>query len=128
MFYWQMLKNGFSNNDGKRPYPSLDMLAQLQREIPAGARIVATSPNTDSLYSVAAKTSSRFALFAINAENKTLELKIKGLPRGTYYHVASSAAGTLRLVRKINVTTSETKLVVGPRSVNVLTTQPPSTK
>ena len=31
MFYWQMLKNGFSTNDGTNPYPSLDMLAQFKR-------------------------------------------------------------------------------------------------
>jgi O-glycosyl hydrolase len=126
LFYWQMLRNGFSNNDGKEPYPSLDMLAQLQREIPAGARIVATSPNTESLFSLAAKTSSHLTFLTINTEDRTLKLKINALPHGTYYHVASSEAGTLRLVRAVNVTTSQTTLIVGPRSVNVLTTQPPS--
>jgi hypothetical protein len=127
MFYWQMIKNGFSTNDGTNPYPSLDILAQFRREIPAGSQIVATSPNTSDLYSLAARTASHFALFVINADGAGQTVEIRDLPHGTYYLVTSNANGTLRFVRQISVTAHPIQLTLGSRSVNVLTTQPPST-
>jgi hypothetical protein len=125
MFYWQMIKNGFSTNDGTNAYPSLDMLAQFKREIPAGAEIVETSPNTSTLYSLAARTSAHFALFVINADNTARAVQVRSLPLGTYYLVTSNASGTRQLVRQIDVTASPVQLTLGPGSVNVLTTQAP---
>jgi hypothetical protein len=126
LFYWQMLRNGFSTNNGKRPYPALDMLAQFKREIPAGSKIVATSPNTNSLYSLAARGSSHFALFAINASSQDLRVQIIDLPPGTYYHVVSNSSGALQYAKKVNVTRDTTFLTLRQKSVNVLTTRPPT--
>jgi O-glycosyl hydrolase len=126
LIYWQMLKNGFSTNNGKRPYPALDMLAQFKSEIPARSQVVATSPNTGSLYSVAAQAPSHFALFAINASKQNMTVRIRDLPPGTYYQVVSSAGGTLQRAGQIQATEEITRLSLRPESVNVLTTQPPS--
>jgi hypothetical protein len=126
MFYWQMLKNGFSNNDGTNPYPALDMLAQFKREVPNGSQIVETSPNTATFYSLAAKTSNQFALFVINADSTRQTVQIRDLPRGTYYLVTSGSGGTLRFVRQINVGANPIQLTLNARTVNVLTTRPPA--
>jgi len=124
LFYWQMLKNGFSNNDGTDPYPALDMLAQFKREIPDGSQIVETSPNSSTLYSLAAKTSNDLALFVINSDTNRQTVQIRDLPRGTYYLITSDQGGTLKFVRQINAAADPIQLTLNQESVNVLTTRP----
>jgi O-glycosyl hydrolase len=126
MIYWQMLRDGWSTNDGVRPYPALDMLAQYKREIPAGSQIIETSPNTKPFFSLAVKAPAHFALFVINKNTARQNVQIVDLPPGTYYHVTSNQDGTLQHTQEIAVQGDPIIVSLTAQSVNVLTTQPPA--
>jgi len=126
LFYWQMMNGRYNTNDGTNPYPVLDILEQFEHEMPAGARVVETSANTSSLYSVAAKTSSHFVLYLISKQDTARTVQVRGLPAGTYHHVRSSQAGTQQPVQTFVVSGQPINVLLAADSVNVLTTQPPS--
>jgi hypothetical protein len=123
LFYWQMIRNGYATNDGVHPYPILDMLEQLKDELPEGSRIVGTSANTRTLYTVAAQAPSHFALLMTNTSIAGQPVQVRGLPSGTYYLVTSNARGTRQFVRQVVVSDETVYLALDPQSVNVLTTQ-----
>jgi O-glycosyl hydrolase len=123
--YWQMSGNDYNTNDGREPYPALDVLSQFARQFPAGSQVVQTSPNPLTLYTVAAQAPSHFVLHLINVNIRVTPVRVEGLPNGTYHHMASSEAGTLAPVQTIEVIGGKADVLLMPKSVNVLTTQAP---
>jgi hypothetical protein len=117
--YWQMSGNDYNLNDGTRAYPSLDMLAQYARAFPPGSRVVGTSQDVFTLYTVAVQGEDHFALQAINRQVRVQPLRVDGLPPGTYRHVVSDETGTLREVGTVQGG-ARIELMLPPRSVNLL--------
>jgi O-glycosyl hydrolase len=119
LLYWQMSGNDYSTNDGTRPYPSLEMLAQYARHFPPGSRIVGTSRDLFTLYSVAVQAREGLTLHLINTQVRVQPVRIEGLPAGGYRHVVSDESGTLREVGRFEVE-GAVEVSLPPQSVSVV--------
>jgi O-glycosyl hydrolase len=121
MLYWQMSGNDYNLNDGRRAYPSLEMLAQYARHFPPGSQIVGTSQDLFTLYSLAVQGDDHFAFQAINTQVRVQPLHVDGLPAGAYRQIVSDEAGTLREAGAV-AGGARVELMLPPRSVTLLTT------
>ena len=119
VLYWQMSGNDYNLNDGMHAYPSLEMLAQYARAFPPGSRVVGTSKDLFTLYSVAAQGEDHFAFQAINTQVRVQPLQVDGLPAGVYRHVVSDESGTLREASTVQGG-ARVEVMLPPRSVNLL--------
>jgi hypothetical protein len=120
LLYWQMSGNDYNLNDGRRAYPSLEILAQYARHFPPGSRVVGTSPDDFTLYSVADQSPGGFTLQLINTQVRVQPVRVEGLPAGRYRHVVSDESGTLREMGTVEGG-APVEVMLPPRSVNVLT-------
>ncbi len=121
--YWQMSGRDYNINNGQQPFPIMDIIAQFAREFPAGTQVVETSPNSFTLYSVAAAAPDHAAIHLINNNIRFQPVQIEGLPPGTYYHIQSTQNHTLEVVQEVSVGEPGVTIILAPRSVNVLSSQ-----
>jgi hypothetical protein len=83
VYYWEMMGQDYSLNDGSKPYPALDMVRLFNGRLPPGSQILGTSPNGSNRYLLAAQTPSGLVLFLTNAATKE-DVRVTGLPDGEY--------------------------------------------
>jgi hypothetical protein len=88
-YYHEMMGRDYALNDGSQPYPSMEMLRQLNEAFPPGAQIVGTSDNTNDIVLVAARTpDGGFGVHLVNVslakDDAPDEVRIDGLPEGEY--------------------------------------------
>jgi hypothetical protein len=86
---------------------------------------VQTSPNTDSLYSVAAVAPTHFVTHLTHTGTTPITIRVTGIPDAVYYQIASDAEKTDRLVTTHAVTDGTLTVELMADSICVLTTQAP---
>ncbi len=83
MYYWEMFAEDYPLSDGKTPYPSLNLLRQMNDSLPPGSQILGTSPDGANRFILAAKAPTGIVIFLINTSLKDTVL-LSGLPDGNY--------------------------------------------
>ena len=90
LFYWEMMGQDYSLNNGDSPYPVMQALVELKKQFPPGAQVVKTSQDGQSLKFTAARSPDGFAVIMVNQSLGEV-VQLNGLPTGTYYLVRYSS-------------------------------------
>jgi hypothetical protein len=119
--YWQMMGNDYAVNDGAQAYPALTALKLMTTHFPAGAIIVESSANTNTIYNLAALVDDRLVMQLINTADNEARIDVVGLPAGSYTLIQFTKAG----MTTANVTAAETfSLTLSASSVTYLSQKP----
>ncbi len=98
-----MMGHDYNTNDGSKPFPALQVIQQLNELIPPGSQILETSPNTASVFWVAARTPKGVVVHLVN-EGLNEKVRLAGLPDGEYDVLLTDGNGTGQLVQTLTVT------------------------
>lgn len=123
VLYWEMMGSDYWINDGMNPYPSFNVIRQLDEQIPTGSVIVETSNNTDVFYSVAAQAPDHFAVFMVNTGSEPLDVTVQGLPDGQYTHIQTTETKSEEVVGYYVVPTEKVSLQIPGMSIHVITSR-----
>ena len=122
-YYWQMMGNDYNLNDGNSPYPVMEIIKQYNRYLPAGSQIVATSPNTGNIYSVAAKSLQGFVVQLVNYDTLA-KVRLVGLPNGLYDVILANKDSVNQFVQTIAVNNGTMELELQDFSVYWIVAHP----
>jgi hypothetical protein len=83
LYYWEMMGQDYSLNDGQNPFPAMLMIRLFNDNLPPGSQILGTTPNGSNRYILAALTPNGIKVFLTNAATREA-LSLSGLPDGEY--------------------------------------------
>jgi hypothetical protein len=124
ILYWEMMGNDYYLNDGIHPFPAFDILKQLGDALPAGTRILATSPDAGGVFSFAADANGRLLLYLVNSNTQAVKVQVNGLPADFYDHVQSTEQETGKPMAQVAVTSGSVMLELAASSVNLYIVAP----
>ncbi len=124
LMYWEMMGADYSMNDGQKPYPILEFMAELKKQFPPGSQIVETAADTQSVKYVAALVDGEIVLLITNRNPIAENAVLTGLPEGTYSLVRSDKTGMNRSIATYEMQGEPLEFEIAPSSINFLTTRP----
>ena len=103
-YYWEMMGQDYSLNDGLHPYPVMQILQLMDESFPPGTKILGTSANKPAIVWVAGITpAGDFTLEAVSSA-ATDRARITGIANGTYDIYVSNRDEIGKLVQMYTVT------------------------
>jgi hypothetical protein len=120
ILYWEMMGKDYYLNDGSLTFPSFEILRQLGENLPAGTRIVWTSPDSGGVYSFAAAADDHFVLYLVNSNPQPAAVQVNGLPAGTYRHIQSTEQEMGKVLGSIPVVTGPNLVTLPASCANLL--------
>ncbi len=123
MDYWQMMGQDYSLNDGRIPYPALEVLHQFKVHFPAGSQVIGSSKNSDTFFNVAARTPIGFSVALINGNAEPVVLEIADLPDGAYTLTRVSQTDRETVVGTFTSAGGRLIVEIAPSSVGFISTK-----
>jgi len=128
LLYWEMMYGDYTINTGKRPYPAMTYLVELQKHFPVGAQIVQTpsDPIQDiGILSLAAqRPDGAFSVELINRLPSDRQVTLTGLPDGVYHLTRLSDQGGREEIPPLEVKAGHANLVLPGETIYFFEKQP----